>query len=458
MSRILVVDDSTTVRRVVERVLREAGYEVTVAGDPREGLERAQRWVPDLVLLDYAMPHMDGVQFCKSMRAIANLREVPVVLMSAIADRIGDGFVAQTGAIDALGKPFAPDTLLAVTAHALARAEARARTSVPGTTTSPGAEPSEGADATEPGIRVDVVDRVVHAIAAVVAPALRRLVADPPSADTLATEIAGELDVEKLVELGSLARAAAGDYEPGSASFEGRIEDVPVGEVLQLLQHQRQTGLLEVRRGERAVTVCVRQGLVDIAIAMHKTRDDEFLLGRYLLEEELIDREELDALLRQRGDRRLLGTRVVKLGYVSSEDLQRVLVRQTSELIYETLRWRTGRYAFRRFAPPPEPADARLGLPVSSILMEGLRRVDEWRLIEEQLSGFDQVLVPNRDAIATTDLERFSREEMLVLEAVDGARTLRQVIDATHMASFDACKILFRLVTAGLVKARDPRD
>ncbi|MCZ7683931.1 MAG: response regulator [Sandaracinaceae bacterium] len=123
--RVLVVDDSATVRRVVGRTLGQAGYEVSLAADGREALDRAQAQVPDLVLVDFVMPHMNGLRFVQAMRQVANLAHVPVVLMSAKADKIGDGFVAQTGALDAITKPFSPEALLAVTGHALSRAAER---------------------------------------------------------------------------------------------------------------------------------------------------------------------------------------------------------------------------------------------------------------------------------------------------------------------------------------------
>ncbi|MFW5921653.1 MAG: DUF4388 domain-containing protein, partial [Polyangiales bacterium] len=242
----------------------------------------------------------------------------------------------------------------------------------------------------------------------------------------------------------------------GETAFEGKVHHVGLGEVLQLLQHQGQTGVLEVEGPSQTVVLCLREGLVDIALGRGGKR--EFLLGRYLLEEGLVEREDLDRLLARRGgSRRLLGAQLVKLGYMTSEDLHRALVRQTSELVYEALRWTEGRYRFERFAQRPEANEAQLGLPIASILMEGLRRVDEWRLIEEQITSFDQVLAPDAEAIAMAGTDRMSREERVVLAAVDGERTVRQIVEHTGMSSFDVCKVLFQLVTSRLVRDRAPR-
>jgi hypothetical protein len=86
------------------------------------------------------------------------------------------------------------------------------------------------------------------------------------------------------------------------------------------------------------------------------------------------------------------------------------------------------------------------------ILMEGLRRVDEWRLIEEQLRSWDEVLRADVEALAAIDLDRLSREERTVLAAVDGVRTVREVVEHTRMSSFEVAKILFQLLTSRLLR------
>src|SRR5262245_58438619 len=108
-SRILVVDDSATIRRVVTGILERNGYDVLAAADGQSALEvltGEPRHAIDLVLLDFVMPRMNGYQFCRALRQADAVASTPIVLMSAKSDKIRDQFVQQTGAIDALSKPF----------------------------------------------------------------------------------------------------------------------------------------------------------------------------------------------------------------------------------------------------------------------------------------------------------------------------------------------------------------
>jgi HD-like signal output (HDOD) protein/CheY-like chemotaxis protein len=94
MPRILIVDDTAIVRDPLAASLRLAGYETDVAANGREGLQRARAARPDLILLDTAMPEMDGLQVVMALRADPNLRQVPIILLSASADR---GMILRAG-------------------------------------------------------------------------------------------------------------------------------------------------------------------------------------------------------------------------------------------------------------------------------------------------------------------------------------------------------------------------
>src|SRR4026209_3002971 len=114
-ARVLVVDDSPTILRVVSAILARHGYEPTVARDGLAGIEIIKKGPkPDIVLLDFVMPRMNGYQFCRELRTREALKELPVVLMSAKGDKIRGQFVQQTGSVDAITKPFDARGLIAV--------------------------------------------------------------------------------------------------------------------------------------------------------------------------------------------------------------------------------------------------------------------------------------------------------------------------------------------------------
>lgn len=103
--KVLVVDDETVARGLVADVLRLEGFGVLMASDGEEALEAAQREVPDVVLLDVMLPGMDGFEVCRRLRAIPELREVSIYIVTALADRASRLMGFEAGADDFLTKP-----------------------------------------------------------------------------------------------------------------------------------------------------------------------------------------------------------------------------------------------------------------------------------------------------------------------------------------------------------------
>ena len=135
----------------------------------------------------------------------------------------------------------------------------------------------------------------------------------------------------------------------------------------------------------------------------------------------------------------------------------RAMVRQTSELAYEALRWRAGFFQFRRTEELSLLArDAALQINVDRMLLEGFRRVDEWRIIEREISNFDDVFVRNDNKVSDTPRGTFTRDELAVLEQIDGKQSVRDVVRKLRMGSFDVAKMFFRLRRARLIRRRVP--
>ena len=104
--KVLVVEDDPAIQELVVLKLTRAGYEVVAVSDGRAGLAAALAERPDLVILDWMMPGMTGVEVCRAMRADARARDVGVLLLTSRAQEsdIGQGFAA--GATDYMVKPF----------------------------------------------------------------------------------------------------------------------------------------------------------------------------------------------------------------------------------------------------------------------------------------------------------------------------------------------------------------
>ena len=112
MARILVVDDSPSVRALVRDVLELEGHVVRVAEDGYAALRAVAAERPDGVVLDVVMPGMDGHEVLARLRAMAGGLELPVVMLTASADD-ATAWRGWAGGVDLLlGKPFDPDELL----------------------------------------------------------------------------------------------------------------------------------------------------------------------------------------------------------------------------------------------------------------------------------------------------------------------------------------------------------
>lgn len=103
--RVLVVDDSRMQRRILSATLARAGYEVIEAGSGAEALEIAARLVPDLILSDWMMPGMDGLEFCRAFRAQMHGRYVYFILLTSRTETTDVAEGLQSGADDFLTKP-----------------------------------------------------------------------------------------------------------------------------------------------------------------------------------------------------------------------------------------------------------------------------------------------------------------------------------------------------------------
>jgi two-component system, OmpR family, KDP operon response regulator KdpE len=117
-SRVLVVDDEPQITRVLRTVLSSQGYQVRTAAEGEAALTDFTEWRPELVITDLYMPHMDGVELCRRIRALSN---VPIIVLSVKGEERTKVEALDSGADDYVTKPFGIDELLARVRAALRR-------------------------------------------------------------------------------------------------------------------------------------------------------------------------------------------------------------------------------------------------------------------------------------------------------------------------------------------------
>ena len=255
-------------------------------------------------------------------------------------------------------------------------------------------------------------------------------------------------------------------------ALEGTIRDFGLPDIFQLIGLQRKTGILTLTNDKdgESVTVTFENGMVVMADSSARRLEDR--LGNVLVKQGKISRERLEeALAVQKQTLQRLGHILAVGSAITGKDLRDALQVQISQIVFRVFRWRDGRY---QFAPADTvDYDRENFAPMSTdfILMEGIRMVDEWPIIEKKIASFDIVFrpvvdpalievgagedgvapEPRRSAASSTSRIRLASDEERVFRKVDGVRTVQAIIDSTGTGEFEVCRTLFDFLNRNLI-------
>jgi DNA-binding response OmpR family regulator len=109
---ILIIDDETSVGTLLDISISRHGFRVETALTGSEGIRKARQHTYDLIILDVALPGMDGIEICQTLREIDCYRETPIIMISSRADSVTRQMARQAGANEYMVKPFTSETLL----------------------------------------------------------------------------------------------------------------------------------------------------------------------------------------------------------------------------------------------------------------------------------------------------------------------------------------------------------
>lgn len=116
---ILLIDDSPTIRKMVECHLSQAGYRVALAPDAEKGVAMASTFNPDLILLDHQLPGTTGAEVCRLLLASEQTAQIPVLISSSLRNRAFAQYAEFPNVIDQIPKPYTPELLKSGVANAL---------------------------------------------------------------------------------------------------------------------------------------------------------------------------------------------------------------------------------------------------------------------------------------------------------------------------------------------------
>jgi DNA-binding response OmpR family regulator len=122
-TRVLVVEDDPDIAELVARYLEKAGYAVERVSSGRDALDAVRARVPDLIVLDVMLPHVDGLEVCRLLRANEHTASIPIIMLTARAEESERIVGLEMGADDYLAKPFSPNELVARVRALLRRAQ-----------------------------------------------------------------------------------------------------------------------------------------------------------------------------------------------------------------------------------------------------------------------------------------------------------------------------------------------
>ncbi|HEX6177384.1 MAG TPA: DUF4388 domain-containing protein [Thermoanaerobaculia bacterium] len=232
--------------------------------------------------------------------------------------------------------------------------------------------------------------------------------------------------------------------------LRGDLSRIQLPDVLTFVSMIRGSGRLTLRLREMERTLHWRDGEIVFA----QSNSIEHTLGKFLLRNGKITSQQYDESRRKVTATTRHGKVLVQMGALSPKDLWWGVKNQVLEILYSLFTWKEG--AFELFDAEDETLGERivLQLNASSVIMEGIRRLDEGARIQEKVPSLDMVF--DRIPGVTPDFDELemSEAEINVYNQIDGTLTVTGLIGKSELTEFDVTRILYQLLTARLIEPR----
>ena len=235
---------------------------------------------------------------------------------------------------------------------------------------------------------------------------------------------------------------------PEKPILEGDLSRIQLPDVLSFIAMIRGSGRLSVRLNSLERTIAWKEGEIIFATS----NSPEHSLGQFLLRNGKITQQQYEESKRRVTAQTRHGKLLVQMGAISPKDLWWGVKNQALEIIYSLFSWKEGSFGF--FETVEELANERIVLQIntSSVIMEGIRRLDESARIKEKITSLDLIFAKVPGSVPDFKDLDMSEHEIEVYKNIDGRLTIRELIGKSDMTEFEVTRILFQLVSARLIE------
>ena len=450
MPRLLVIDDSLTVRKVVELSLRNSAWIVDFAANGADGVAAAVRFSPDVILLDYVLPDMKATEVCRRL-ASGRSAGTPIIVMSGNLEKVRDFFKEFGAVVDTVAKPFTNEAIVSRIEAAAAQAKQAVQAARPQSMFS-FAQRQAGANALFAHLRVrfaQIPEWTAQIGASSPAQFFARKILTP---DLMADLLEALLPVYR--ELLGAPHEDVPSHVEDDVAFQGQLASWPVRDLLRIIDSSGRTGELRIESGSQTTILYVRRGEIVLVTCLDPaeyTRDSAVELGG------VSTAAKLRAGAEQEASGRPLYIGLSEAGELPRCDMAALLCEQGKRLLLLAIEQTRVRFAWREREALPLYVDAYgRSISLEQLPLETLRRQRPFEQAELAIPVLDVVF--QRSEGFTRKLRRLDLRspERLVLAFVDGRNSTLDIIDRSGLETMEAVLILHRLAEVGLVQKRGP--
>jgi len=235
---------------------------------------------------------------------------------------------------------------------------------------------------------------------------------------------------------------------------EGVLSSTTLPGLMYSILSRKETGVLSLTGDNIEKSIYIQSGRP--VFATSNDRDDR--LGQLFFKTGLVSLDGLiSALERANREGKKLGTVCVEMGLIQPHDLVEGVRTQVRNIVCSLFLWTRGRYRYRA-GPLPSDEVITLKLSAGNTILEGIRKIESWERIWEAVGGLD---AQYQTASGIEELSRdlsLSLEEWTLLSYCEHAIPLRQLCHGSTLKDFDICRLLWALMTLGIVVRVSPRD